>query len=121
MSEEGDNNNETKRVITQKRVIKSFEQRIEDLQSYKEKHGHTNVKEKEYRSLYLFCSNYRHARNNPGKDRVAVRIDEERIASLDAMGFVWNMKELVAKKSFFEERVEDLRAYKEKHGHTNVM
>jgi len=106
-------NNETKRVI------KSFAQRIEDLRAYKAKHGHTNLKEKEDKSLYLFCCNMRHARKHPGKSRVAVLINEERIASLDALGFDWAVKEHAEKKSFAQ-RIEDLQEYKEKYGHIRV-
>ena len=97
--------------------IKSFAQRIEDLQAYKEKHGHVNVKKSEDKSLYEFCNNMRQARNNPEKSNV-VLIDD-RIASLDALGFDWTVKEYAATKSF-EQRIEDLRAYKDEHGHVKV-
>ena len=49
---------------------KSFERRIEDLQVYKERHGHTTVKRSEDKSLYDFCSHMRQARNNPAKSPV---------------------------------------------------
>jgi len=35
-----------------KQIDKSFEQRIENLRAYKEKHGHVNVKKREDKSLY---------------------------------------------------------------------
>ena len=59
----------------------------------------------------------RHARNSPETSKML--INDERIASLDALGFNWSVKEQVAKKSF-EQRIHDLRAYKEEHGHVNV-
>ena len=42
----------------------SFEQRQDDLRAYKETHEHVNVKEKEVKSLYLFCKHMRHARKS---------------------------------------------------------
>ena len=84
---------------------KSFAQRIEDLRAYKKKHGDINVKEKEDRSLYVYCKHIKSARNNPGK-RAA--LTDDRIASLDALGFDWSIKDQ-GKKSF-EQRIEDLRA-----------
>ena len=70
--------------------VKKFEQRMNDLREYKEKHGHVNVKKSDDRSLYDFCYNIRKARNNPGKSRML--ISEERIESLDTLGFDWRMR-----------------------------
>ena len=98
-----------------KRIRKSFEQRTAELRAYKEKHGHANVKKSEDKSLYTFCANMRQARNNPGKSTML--FNEERIASLDALGFEWSMNNGI--KSF-EQRMDDLKTYKEKHGHVNV-
>ena len=97
--------------------IKSFEQRIEDLRAYKEKNRHVNVKKSEDKSLYGFCNHMRHARNNPEKSKAL--INDDRISSLDALGFDWAVKEQGAKK-LFDQRVDDLRVYKEEHGHVNV-
>ena len=66
-----------------------FEKRLDDLREYKEKHGHANVKEKEDKSLYKFCAGMRRARNNPGKSNTI--INDDRIASLDALGFDWTV------------------------------
>ena len=71
-----------------KNNIKSFDQKIEDLSSYKEKHGHLNVRKNEDESLAGFCSSIRHARNDPGKAR-RMKLNEDRIASLYALGFDW--------------------------------
>ena len=102
----------------EKAAKKSFErQRIEDLRAYKEKHGHIRVKQSEDKSLHKFCSKMRHARTIPEKSNRT--LTGERIASLDALGFDWAVKEQAATKSF-EQRIEDLQAYKEKNGHANV-
>jgi len=63
-----------------------FDQRITELIQYKTKHGHLNVtfKDKE-KSLYHFCMNIR---NN----RIENKVDEDSIAALDAIGFIWNVK-----------------------------
>ena len=78
-------------TVKERRAVtaKSFEQRIEDLRAYKEKHGHVNVKEKEDKSLYGFCQKIRYARKHPEKSNVA--LTDDRIASLDALGFDWRM------------------------------
>ena len=67
---------------------KSFEERIEDLRSYKEKRGHLNVRRNEDKRLAGFCSGMRNARTNPGNVSI-MKLGEERIASLDALGFDW--------------------------------
>ena len=105
------------KVVQQKVERKSFAQRIDDLKAYKEKHGHVNVKWNEDKSLYVFCNNMRKARNNPEKSTTLV--NEERIASLDALGFEWTAREYAAMKSF-EQRIADLQVYKEKNGHVNA-
>ena len=97
---------------------KTFAQHIADLKAYKEKHGHVNVKKSEDKSLNTFLQNIRQARKHPGKS--STLINEERIASLDALGFEWTTSKYVPTAKSFEQRIEDLRAYKEKHGHTNV-
>ena len=50
-----------------RRARKSFEQRIDDLKAHKEKYGHVNIRKSEDRSLYDFCADMRRARNNPEK------------------------------------------------------
>ena len=95
---------------------KSFEQRIDDLRAYKEKHGHINVKKKEDKNLYEFCKKMRWARKHPEKSTMA--LTDDRIASSDALGFEWTVKKQADKS--FEQRVENLKSYKEEHGHTNV-
>ena len=69
--------------------IKAFEQRLAELREYKEKNGHVNVKKSEDRSLYDFCKDIRYARKNPEKSTRS--ITDDRIASLDALGFDWRM------------------------------
>ena len=50
------------RVTEQGVKRKLFDQRVADLQAYKEKHGHANVKKSDDKSLYDFCKHMRRAR-----------------------------------------------------------
>ena len=85
--------------VSERQAVKSFEQRIENLQAYKEKHGHVNVKEGEDKSLYNWLGDVRRARKHPEKsDRF---ITDDRIASLDALGFEWSLDGGI--KSFAEQ------------------
>ena len=101
---------------SKKRQMGQFEQQIEDLKAYKEKHGHVNVKKREDKSLKKFCDNIRYARKNPEKSNTV--LNDDRIASLDALGFDWSVREQGEKS--FKQRMDDLQAYKEKHGHIKV-
>ena len=69
-------------------VTRSFDERIDDLEEYKQTHGHVNVNRHEDSSLYQFCADVRHARKKVVKDGTR-KLTEERIASLDALGFEW--------------------------------
>ena len=42
-------------------------------------------------------------------------LTNDHIASLDALGFDWSIQDQATKKTFAQ-RIEDLRAYKKKHG-----
>ena len=70
-----------------KQQVKKFEKRMDDLRAYEKKHGHIKVKSSEDKSLYIFCNNIRYARNNPEKSNMT--LTDDRIASLDALGFEW--------------------------------
>ena len=73
---------------SQEYVTRSFDERIEDLEEYKQTHGHVNVKAHEDNSLGQFCANVRYARKKVVKDGTR-KLTEERIARLDALGFEW--------------------------------
>ena len=46
---------------SQEYVTRSFDERIEDLEEYKQTHGHLNMKRDEDNSLYQFCAEVRHS------------------------------------------------------------
>ena len=58
------------------------------MKRYYQHNGHFRVSRKEDQSLADFCRNVRYARNYPGKG-IKVKMTEDRIASLDAIGFQW--------------------------------
>ena len=66
-------------------VYKDFFSRVDELKVYKKKHGHLNVRPKDDKSLYNFCGHVRQARIGKG----TYRLDDDRIAALDAIGFEW--------------------------------
>ena len=92
---------------------KSFEERLEELKVFREKHGHVRVTAKRGKSLAKFCTHMRSARR--GKGTTNTVINEDRITALDELGFDWEVK-----KNWFKERTEELKAFKEKHGHVRV-
>eukprot|EP00557_Chaetoceros_sp_GSL56_P007306 CAMPEP_0176491316 /NCGR_PEP_ID=MMETSP0200_2-20121128/8365_1 /TAXON_ID=947934 /ORGANISM="Chaetoceros sp., Strain GSL56" /LENGTH=932 /DNA_ID=CAMNT_0017888733 /DNA_START=77 /DNA_END=2875 /DNA_ORIENTATION=- len=93
---------------------KTFEDRVEELKAYKEAHGDLNVTPKFDRSLSNFCKSIRAARRNPNSGR---QVTEERIKILDEIGFPWEVPSVVTS---FEDRISQLKAFKEKHGHLKV-
>jgi len=98
---------------------KTFEERLEELNLFKAKHGHVRVTLKQDKSLAAFCFHMRYARRccrATGNSRT-MTINEDRIKALDDLGFEW---EDITKTKSFEERLEDLNAFKEKHGNVRV-
>jgi len=91
--------------------FKSFDERIEELKVFKEKHGHVRFTMEQNKSLLLFCRNMRAARRGTGK----MTITEDRIKALDELGFEWEVK-----NNSFDECIEELKAFKAKHGHVRV-
>ena len=91
-----------------------WKQRIHDLKAFKKEHGHCNVPW-EYPP-------------NPGLGRWVSKLRErkkhgelaqDRVLLLDALGFCWVRKRLGVPVSW-EQHINDLKAFKKKHGHCNV-
>jgi hypothetical protein len=106
-------------------VYKTTRNKIEELKAYRAEHGHLNVKQRENRILYEFCCRARVARKTP--DKSTVKLTADRIAQLDAIGFNWvgKRKEVPkittsSKRMRFEDKVEELKAYRAEHGHFKV-
>jgi hypothetical protein len=107
-----------------KKSITDFFRRVDKLRAYKEKHGHLDVGYKDDPNLYGFCNNVRLSRRAIISGKGApYKLTDDRIAALDAIGFNWNpgtSSTAATKDDKFFGRVDELRAYKDKHGHLNV-
>lgn len=103
------------------RKIKTFEDRLEDLMRYKEKHGNVNVPRsgKGNSSLGVWCMNMRIAykAKHEGKP-CPIGLTDEREAKLEELGFEWTAA--AARCNTFDERIEELREFKEKYGHLHM-
>jgi len=95
---------------------KSFEFRIQQLKAFKIKHGHVRPTKKYDSNLAHFCANIRKARRNPER---AIRITEQRIEALDAIGFEWDPKPTQGDINFWG-HVQQLKVFRKKHGHSLV-
>jgi hypothetical protein len=102
----------------------AFDKHIEELRAFKAKFGHCNVTQSTsasnmpYLSLGHWCSKVRQNRRliEEGKQKQAnVNLSNAEIERLDAVGFQWELK-----SAAFDERIEELRAFKAKFGHCNV-
>jgi hypothetical protein len=96
----------------------SFQDRVKAMSEYKEINGHLNVTSKANKSLNDWCQNIRNARNKPGEG--TMKLTQELIALLDAIGFDWNPIR-GQRGNNFQDRVAALREYKVKNGHINVI
>ena len=74
-----------KRIIRSNNPWKSFDERLEALKVFREKHGHVRVTVKHDKSLGWFCTNMRSA----GRGKGNMTITEDRIKALNELGFEW--------------------------------
>lgn len=95
---------------------KSFDYRIQQLKAFKEKYGHLRPTKKHDTNLAHFVANIRKARRNPER---AIRVTDDRIKALDAIGFEWEPKPTQGDMNFWS-HIEKLRAFKREHGHSLV-
>jgi hypothetical protein len=99
----------------------TFQKHIEELMAFKAKFGHCNVSSspsvsnKPYVSLGRWCHNLRSTRKLMEKGKQGQpNVPKAWIEILDAVGFQWKLR------STFDERIQELRAFKAKFGHCNV-
>jgi len=88
-----------------------WEQRFLQLKEYKNKHGHCDVPaNKQHLILGRWCMTQRQLRkSNPSKYLPA------RLHKLNKLGFSWD-----AQDALFERRLQELKLYRQRHGHCNV-
>jgi len=102
--------------------MRLFEQRIDQLKAFKELHGHLRITDALDKNLASYCGRMRQARLKPNSG--GLTITEEKIMALDELGFEWNEQlqrpHLNVRIRSFEERIEQLTAFKEAHGHLRV-
>jgi hypothetical protein len=101
----------------EKKVANSvFDKRFNDLMAFKTKYGHCDVSQlSENASLGTWRielrGSYKKIQNNQKPKR---KISDEQIQRLNDAGFKWSLK------SDFDDRFNDLMAFKAKYGHCNV-
>ena len=101
----------------------SWEERIHQLQEYRERHGDLliPIRFKENPSLGKFVHNTReqykvfHRAPAPGKPK-RCSLTVERIHELEALGFLWSAERSKHQKEDFEARLQQLKEYKKKYG-----
>jgi hypothetical protein len=122
-SEMSSTTSSTKKTRRERSKSKTFDERLEDLKAFKIKHGNCHVSRNDsmYYSLGSWCHNmrisFRTTRKLDGQD-VPV-LSQDKIDALNEVGFDWTIKEARQIKSF-DERLQDLRRFKETYGHTRV-
>ncbi len=94
-----------------KRVMKTFDERIQDLEEYRRTHGHFNVSISDDPSLYKYCYDMRCGR---------MTMNDEQKATLNAIGFNWKNATNKRVMKTFDERIQDLEEYRRTHGHFNI-
>ncbi|GFH43842.1 hypothetical protein CTEN210_00315 [Chaetoceros tenuissimus] len=110
---------DAKQPLKKMKKSMTFEERLEILAQFKERHGHCNVPAtyKEDNFLASWCFKLRYSKKTkvpPTSSEFKLQLTTERIALLDQMGFQWT------RKRPFEEYVQDLETFKVKYGHLNV-
>jgi hypothetical protein len=99
---------------------KTFDDLFNDLMAFKAKYGHCNVSRTgEDASLGRWCESVRVSYKNNQKPKM--KLSDERIRRLSDAGFKWCLqkRELTSNKTF-DDRFNDLMAFKAKYGHCNV-
>ena len=94
----------------QEHVVRGTYSGTESIQS---EAWHIRVTAKHDKSLARFCTHIRSARRVKGNG-TTMTITEDRIKAMDELGFDWDVTNTV------EERIEELKAFKAKHGHVRV-
>jgi hypothetical protein len=110
------------RANKRSKALKTFDERMKDLMSFKAEFGHCNVsatksRNNKHLSLGYWCSNmrqsYKAIKEGRSTDRKLSKADIQR---LENAGFEWN----ISKKVPFDERLKDLMSFKAEFGHCNV-
>lgn len=129
--------NGQKNQLTDERVLKlhslgfefdvhttSWEQKYEELCDYRERHGHCNVPASynENQPLAIWVKRQREAHYKRFRNGMKAGMTDERIAALQKIGFSFAEYNPIprGKQMSWDDRIQQLQAYKDKHGHCNV-
>ena len=106
----------------------SWEDRMDQLREYKEKHGDLliPIRYSENKSLGKFVHNTREQyklfhKKTPEGYKKKCSLTAERVKQLDDIGFVWSTERTKRQNDDWENRLDELKAYKEKHGVSSKM
>ena len=101
----------------------TWSRRIEELQEFKDKHGHCNVREDDTANpglgkwvSYVRRTHRLAKQKNTSKGK---KLSDDRVEHLKTMGFVFELKEELAMKRF-RDGVNGLKVFQEKEGHLYV-
>ena len=99
--------------------VGKFEEQFKDLMSFKAKHGHCDVPQNgENASLGKWCSRLRgFYKEMQNKQKLNTKLADEQIQRLNDAGFKWSLRKA---NSGFDDRFNDLIAYKATYGHCDV-
>jgi SOS response regulatory protein OraA/RecX len=99
--------------------IQSFDDRFNDLMTFKAKYGHCDVSHRgEDSSLGQWCGQLRSSNKKiQNNQKPATKLSDAQIQRLNDAGFKWSLGKA---KSGFDERFNDLMAFKSKYGHCDV-
>lgn len=98
-------------------IHENFDGYIQDLLNFKAEHGHCGVRFHLDKKLYQWCEKVRQTYKNQECGIIfSTMLSPTQIDRLNEIGFIWNM----GRSKSFQERLAELKAYKQKHGHCNV-
>ena len=107
-----------------RKTQKSFDERFHDLMAFRAKYGHCNAAhdDGENAPLGRWCSvvrgSYKKIQNN---QKPYTKLSEHQIQRLNDVGFRWCLQEReIASRKTFDDRLNDLMAFKAEHGHCDV-
>jgi hypothetical protein len=98
---------------------RSFDDRFNDLMAFKAKYGHCHVSHRgEDSSLGQWCTHLRGSyKKIQNHQKPKIKLSDEQIQRLNDAGFKWSLKKAVLS---FDDRFNDLMAFKAKYGHCDV-
>ena len=106
-------------VQTKKSTRMTFDDYFEQIKFFKKCHGHMRVTPKHDKKLANWIADMRNIRRQKNKC-YGRKVTEEQLKSLDDLGFIWNPTKEAGGEKSFEHRIEQLRKFKEEHGHLRV-